>query len=110
MNRLTFITIALLAIILSGLMSIINLKEFLLIAVFNETGSYPFGGEGPTPYYYQTAELYSTVTLIWGLLFLTILLIALWAFIKAHQKTVIGLLGLTILFILGQLLQGLIGY
>ena len=99
-------TISTLTIILSGLFTLMNLSEFYLIGILNKTDGYPFGGEGPTPYYYRTAGLYSTVNLIWGLIFLTTLLLAIWTIIKGQRKNVFWFLGLTVLLILGQFLHG----
>lgn len=99
-------TISILTIILSGLLTLINLSEFYLIGILNKTDGYPFGGEGPTPYYYKTAKLYSTVNLNWGLIFLTTLLLAIWTVIKEQRKRIFWLLGFTVLFILGQFLHG----
>ena len=86
-----------------------NLSEFYIIGVLNKTDGYPFGGEGPTPYYYKTARLYSTVNLIWGLIFLTTLLLATRTTIKGQRKNIIWFLGLTVILILGQYLHGQIG-
>lgn len=86
-----------------------NLGEFYLISILNKTDGYPFGGEGPTPYYYKTAGLYSTVNLIWGLIFLATLLLTIRTTIKGQRKNVFWFLGLTILLILGQFLHGQIG-
>lgn len=108
-NRPTFLTISILTIILSGLLTFINLSEFYLIGILNKTDGYPFGAEGPTPYYYKTAKLYSTVNLIWGLIFLSTLLLAIRTTIKGKRKSVFWLLGFTVLFILGQFLHGQIG-
>lgn len=105
-NRPTFLTISILTIIPCGLFTLVNLGEFFLIGILNKTDGYPFGGEGPTPYFYKTAGLYSTVNLIWGLIFLTTLLLAVWTIIKGQRKNVFWFLGLTILLILGQFLQG----
>ena len=108
-NGPTFLTISLLTIILSGLLTLMNLSEFYKIGVLNKTDGYPFGGEGPTPYYYKTARLYSTVNLIWGVIFLTTLVLAIRTTIKGQRKNIFWFLGLTILLILGQFLQGQIG-
>ncbi len=86
-----------------------NLSEFYLIGILNKTESYPFGGEGPTPYYYKTAELYSAVNLVWGLLFLTTLLLSIWTFLKGQRKNMFWFLGMTFLLLLGQILHGQIG-
>jgi len=103
------LTISILTIILGGLLTLMNLSEFYLIAILNKTEGYPFGGEGPTTYYYKTAGLYSTVSLVWGLLFLTTLLLAIWIIIKGQRNNVFWFLGLTVLLIIGQFLHGQIG-
>ena len=108
-NRPTFLTISILTINLSGLLTLMNLSEFYLIGILNKTDGYPFGGEGPTPYYYKTAGLYSTVNLIWGLIFLTTLLLALHTTIKGQRNKIIWFLGLTVILILGQFIHGQIG-
>lgn len=84
-------------------MTLLNLSEFYLICILNKTDVYPFGGEGPTPYYYKTAGLYSTVNLISGLIFLTTLLLTIWTIIKGKRKNIFWFLGLTVLLILGQI-------
>lgn len=90
-------------------MTLVNLREFYLIGILNKTDGYPISGEGPTPYYYKTAELYSTVNLSWGLIFLTILSLAIWITIKGHRKNVFWFLALTISLIFGQFLHSQIG-
>lgn len=74
-NRPIFLTITTLTIILSGIFALMNLSGIYLIGILNKTDGYPFGGETPTPYYYKTSGLYSKVNLVWGLIFLTILLL-----------------------------------
>jgi hypothetical protein len=108
-NRPTFLTISILTIILSGLFTLVNLSEFYLIGILNKTEGYPFGGEGPTPYFYKTAGLYSAVNLVWGLLFLTTLLLSIWTILKGQRNKVFWFWGLTVLLILGQILHGQIG-
>jgi len=107
--RPTFWTISILTIILSGLLTLMNLSEFYLIGVVGQTEGYPFGGEGPTPYYYKTSGLYSTVNLIWGLLFLLILSFSIRTIIKGQRKNIFWFLGLTVLLIIVQFLHGQIG-
>ena len=108
-NRLTFWSISTLTFILSGLFTFLNLSEFYLIGILYKTEGYPFGGEGPTPYYYRSAGLYSTVSLIWGLLFLATFLLVLRSIFYGHRKNIFWFLGLTVLLILGQLIHGQIG-
>jgi len=75
-------------------MTFINLYEFVTIGLLKKTGGYPFGGEGPVPWYYKSADLYAKVNLFFGLLFLTTLLVALWITLKKKK------MGLFITFLL----------
>ena len=108
-NRPTFLTISLLTIILCGLLALVNLGEFYTVGILKNTDGYPFGGEGPTPFYYKTAKLYSTVNLIWGLIFFTTLFFTIRTAVKGQQKNVFWFFGLTVLLILAQLLHGQMG-
>ena len=86
-----------------------NFSEWYFVKILGLTAEYPFGGEGPTPYYYKTAELYSTVNLIWGTLFLTVFLFTLWAIIKGQKKwTTISFVS-TIILLIGLFIHGQIG-
>ncbi|WP_179318011.1 hypothetical protein [Winogradskyella undariae] len=92
-------------ILLSGIFSLIGLIEFYKVGIKNQTESYPFGGEGPVPYYYKTAELYSNVNLTYGILFGILLGIGIWNWRKNKINGII-ILGLTCILILIQILQG----
>lgn len=65
-------------ILLCGIFSAIGMSEFYKVRIKNETELYPFGGEGPVPYYYKTAELYSNVNLTWGIIFGILFIIGIW--------------------------------
>ena len=62
----------------SGFLGITGLLEFYRVGIKKVTESYPFGGEGPVPYYYKTAELYSNVQLTWGIIFTSAFLLGIW--------------------------------
>ncbi len=87
-NLLNSITI-----LLCGVLTLIHLFEFYTVAIRKETEFYPFGGEGPVPYYYRTAELYSIVNLAYGLIFGFLFLLAIWNLRnkKLKAKTLFGL-------------------
>ena len=87
-TRLPFLAISTLTIILSGFFTLMNLVEFYNIDTLNKTDDYSFGGEGPTPYYYKSAGLYSTVHLVWGLIFLTTLLFTIRTTFKGDRKKI----------------------
>jgi hypothetical protein len=108
-NRPTNIISGLLAITLSGFLALMNISEWYIVKIQNLTSEYPFGGEGPTPYYYQTAELYSRVNLIWGLVFLSVLLFTTWTVLKDKRNLTLISLGTTLLLLVGLFINGQIG-
>jgi len=93
------------AILLSGFYAFFGLSEFYKIGIKKETEFYPFGGEGPVPYYYRTAELYSYVNLIYGIAFGILLGIGIWNWRKNKLNGFI-IFGLTILLILVHIYHG----
>ena len=108
-SRPTSVILSSLSIILSGLLTLMNISEWYIVKIQGRTAEYPFGGEGPTPYYYNTAELYSTVMLSWGLIFLTVFLFTIWTIIKGSNKLILISFGTTLLLLLGQFIHGQIG-
>jgi len=109
MNRWKFWIIGLLTILINGLLVFINLGEFYKTRILKSTENYNFGGEGPGPYYYRTVELYSTINLIWGLLFLLTLLFATWTILKRKNRSLFFAFGLTLFLLLTMFIHGQIG-
>ena len=79
MNKPTNIILNSIAIIICGLFALMNLSEWYRVKIQERTAQYPFASEGPLPYYYKSSELYSTVTLIWGVIFLCLMAFTSWA-------------------------------
>jgi len=96
-------------IFLSGILSTIGLSEYYKIGIKNETEFYPFGGEGPVPYYYKTTELYSNVNLTWGIIFLCVLVLGIWNW-KTKKISEIKIIGLTFGIILLQIVHNMFEY
>lgn len=93
--------------LLSGLMTFMNLEEFVTIGLLKQTANYPFGGEGPVPWYYKTADLYAKVNLAFGLGFLIAFIAGIWTTIKRIKTGLfIALLStiflIVIMFVNGQ--------
>ncbi|MEM6261970.1 MAG: hypothetical protein AAGI38_05645 [Bacteroidota bacterium] len=109
MKRPINILLGAITLLLNAGLTFLNLSEWYVVGVQGRTEGYPFGGESPTPYYYQTAELYSTVTLIWGIIFLAVLLLAIWTVWKGKQQLNAIAFGLTITLLLGLFIHGQIG-
>ncbi|MDQ3289968.1 MAG: hypothetical protein M3Q05_01630, partial [Bacteroidota bacterium] len=80
--------------------------EFINIKIFKNTAGYPFGGEGPTPRYYKTPQLYAAVNLVFGLLFLFPLFYSLWAMKKVKLEALIIMLLVTLFLVIIQLVIG----
>lgn len=105
----TSLIVSIATICIATFFTISNLSEFYTVGILKQTMGYPFGSEGPVPYYYQTAELYSIVNLIWGLIFLTTTFFAIKSAIKRETKKVLLILGITLFLYLIQYFHGQIG-
>ena len=108
-SRPLFWLVAILTILLSLSLSIIDLSEWFIVGIQKDFSSYPFNGEGPVPYYYKTPNLYSTVCFIWGLIFLTLFLFVSWALIRKNYRLTLILAGLTVFALTIHFIHGLIG-
>jgi hypothetical protein len=93
-------------VLLSGVFAFVNLSEFVTVGVLKQTSSYPFGGEGPMPWYYKSAQLYATVNLVFGVLFLLTFLIGTWSFMKVQKRVLLISFVVLLLLVVLQLLTG----
>ena len=84
-----YAVIGALTILICSVMAVIFMYEFISVAVFGNYESYPFGNEGENPYYYKTMDLYSTVNLTWGILYLIFLGYAVDGLIEKRKKILI---------------------
>lgn len=92
--------------LLTGLFAFVNLSEFVIVGVLKETSGYPFGGEGSTPWFYKSAQLYATVNLVFGLLFLLSLATGVWSFIRIKKNILVICFSVSFFLIFLQLLTG----
>lgn len=92
--------------LLSGLMTFMNLDEFVTIGLLKQTTNYPFGGEGPVPWYYKTADLYAKVNLVFGLAFLSTFIATIWTTLKRNKMGLFIVLLSTILLIVIMIVNG----
>ena len=93
---------------ITGLLAFTNLEEWYVITILNRTAGYPFGGEGPTPYYYRTPELYALVSLVWGLLFTGAFAFAGVTIVRRNKKRMVAAFGTTVFLLATMLVHGLI--
>lgn len=102
----TFCILAGLTFLLSGFMGFINFHEFVKVGLFKEIADYPFGGEGPVPWYYKSVDLYAKVSLISGLIFLSTFVIAIRITLRRNKKGIGIILLATIFLIVAMLVNG----
>jgi len=86
-----------------------NFSEWYIVNIQGRTSEYQFGGEGPTPYYYKTAELYSKVNLIWAAVFFATFIFATWTTFKHKKNLTLTSLGVTLFLLLAMFIHGQIG-
>jgi hypothetical protein len=91
---------------ISGLFACANLSEFVTIGILKQTEGYPFRGEGTTPWFYRSAQLYATVNLIFGVLYLISFSIVTWSFVKMKRNALHVSIAFSLLLIVLQLLAG----
>ena len=96
----------LVTVLLSGLFAFINVSEFVSIGILKQTSGYPFGKEGPTPWYYETPQLYAKVNFGFGLLFFSAFVFSFWAVLNVKKRLLFVALLVTLLLILIQILNG----
>ncbi|MDO5665991.1 MAG: hypothetical protein Q4G63_12150 [Bacteroidia bacterium] len=108
-NKPLFLAVSILAIFINGFLTLLNLSEFYIVGILKQTDGYPFGSEGSLPYYYNTAELYSIVNLIWGVIILSILIFTIIITIKGQRKKGFIIFGATLLLTLVYFFHGQIG-
>jgi hypothetical protein len=106
---ISFWLLAFLTIALASSTAYLYGAEFVATAILKQTADYPFGGEGPAPWTYQTAALYVGFSGSIGLPALCLFGIAIWATMK-QKAALLGLtLYLTILLLAVALVVGMIG-
>jgi hypothetical protein len=91
------------------LIALVNLSEWYKIGIIKETAGYPFGGEGPVPYYYRTPGLYALVNGVSGFAFLCLSALSTWSFIRYKRRRGSMVIGIVVLVIVIAYVNGLIG-
>ena len=82
---------------ISAFFAVMDLSEYYIVGVLKDVEGYPFGGEGPVPYFYKTAELYAMVTLSYGVLFILLTILGIF---NIRKKLINGHLLFVIVFFL----------
>jgi hypothetical protein len=89
------------------LLALLNFSEWYRIGILRQTAGYPFGVEGP-PFYYRTAELYSLVNCIFGVVYFCLTVFGLWAFFSnkgsAGPIVSVGIVIITIIMVVMSLI------
>lgn len=92
--------------LLNALMTFMNLYEFVTIGLLKNTTDYPFGGEGPVPWYYKTDDLYAKVNLVFGLAFLLLLIAAFYTILRKKKMGLLTVFLSSIFLILIMIVNG----
>ena len=101
-----FFALGIIIILILGILASAHFYEWYSIEILKNLKGYPFGGEGPTPYYYKTPELYALVNLVWGIIFTITFISALISIFKKSQIWLVATSGISILAISLMLIQG----
>jgi hypothetical protein len=102
-----FKLLSIFALSLSGLFAFLNLTEFVKVGLFKQTAEYPFGTEGPTPYYYESPELYSKVCLVYGLVFFITFVATIWSVFKRKKQVLFVLSIASVFLVLSMIVSGI---
>jgi len=108
-TKIIYNTISILGVLFSGCFIVICWIEYYTVGILNNTKEYPFGGEGPVPYYYKSSEMYPQVNLIWGIIFSLNFILLITSLIKRKRTFRILMLILTWILIVIIVIQGSIG-
>jgi hypothetical protein len=109
-QKFKHLTLSTISIIVCSLLSTISLSEWYIVAIQKQTSDYPFGSEGPIPYYYKSAELYATVNIATGLIFTTLLALNIWALVRNKKVWSLYLFIATLVLTAIYLLQSYLSY
>ncbi len=74
------------AVVIGLFMTSMNLSEWYRIGIEKKTAGYPFGGEGPVPYFYKTPELYSRVNGVFAVVYLCLTLLVCWSLLANKRR------------------------
>lgn len=91
------------SLIISTFFVLMCFNEFYNVVILDMASQYPFGAEGPIADldHYRTAETYVAYCLKWGIIFLSVLIVAVWARIKKQElvNVIVSILTLVLLVI-----------
>ena len=75
-----------LPLLLAGVQLWMSVTEYIAIALNGANADYPFGGEGPTPWYYQSASTYSGYMLALSIVLSILIASYLWFIYRRSRK------------------------
>lgn len=109
LKQLKYSIIVIVGLLFNVFFLIVNWTEYYTVGILKNINDYPFGGEGPVPYYYKTSEMYAQVNLIWGIIFTINIILLITSLIKRERSFKISMLSLTWILIITKIIHGLIG-
>lgn len=94
--------------IISALCMILSLVHFIEVynvAFQNGVEDYPFGKEGPVPYYYRSEGLFISINLFWGIVFSSLGVFSMNSLKSRNVKGLSVLLILTLIALISWFVQ-----
>jgi hypothetical protein len=94
------------AILIAAIFTTFLFGEWYELVIRHKSEGYPFGKEGPVPYYYKSPEAYSTNNLTWAIIFAIILTFSFFTLLQKNQRLKYYALGITIIAIISMYING----
>ena len=94
------------ALTIAAIITAFLLGEWYNLGIKQNTEGYPFGGEGPKPYYYQSLGTYLTNNLTWAAIFATILMFSIFTITHKNRRLQYCSFGLLIVSIIAMFING----
>jgi glycerol uptake facilitator-like aquaporin len=91
---------------IAAIITALLLGEWYNLGIKHNTEDYPFGGEGPTPYYYKSLESYISNTLTWATIFGAILMFSIFTITRKNRRLQYCSFGLLVASIIAMFING----
>lgn len=108
-NSITSFTLSFISFSIATIIALICSNEWYQIAILDQIEGYPFGGEGPVPYYYKDKYTYATNALIWAVIFICAMVCSAYALYTKKQSLQNIFSAITLALLVGMICNGMIG-
>jgi len=108
-NSVTSFTLSFISFSIATIIALIWSIEWYQIAILDQIEGYPFGGEGPVPYYYKNKYTYATNALIWAAIFTCAMICSAFALCTKKQRLQYFSSAITLALLVRMICNGMIG-